>query len=799
MTTRLRVITVIGFLVACSLPISVEGDEGYRKPPEIIAKMLEAPPPPSVSVNEAGDWMLLVEREGMPRLEEMAREKWRLGGRRFDPSTNGSHGPRAFVGIVVVDLKSGTRTKLSLPQDAGIGMPSWSRDGRRFAFTVTHRDGIELWVGDVATRGAKPVTSRELNGAAGAYQWLGNDELLCRFIPADRAPRPKPPAVPEGPVIQETAGRVAPVRTYQDLLKNPYDEARFDWIMRSQLAVVDVATGKRRDISGPAIYSSISVSPDESTWRVTRITKPYSYLVTYRSFPRIVELWKPDGTKLSELAVLPLADDVPIGGVPTGPRGHSWQTTSDTDMYWVEALDDGNPKNEVPHRDRVVARTKTGDTEIMKLEYRFSGVSWLEGSSRAVVREYDRKQRRSRTWLVDFANAAAEPRLIWDRNRQDRYNDPGRPVTHRDERGRSVITVENGAIYLTGSGSSPEGDRPFLDRMNLESLQTERLWRCSNDSYESVVRVLSRDGKKLVTRYETQTEPPNYYLRDLADGSRKAITEFQDPQKELRGLKKQLVTYERKDGVKLSATLYLPPGHQEGEKLPLIVWAYPREFTDPKVASQVSGSQHRFTRLRGTSHLFMLTQGYAIMDGAAMPVVGVEETANDTFVEQVVSSAEAAIEKAVAMGVADGDRVGVGGHSYGAFMTANLLAHSDIFKAGIARSGAYNRTLTPFGFQNERRTFWEAPDIYFSMSPFMHAPKINEPILMIHGEQDNNSGTFPIQSERLYHAVKGHGGSARLVMLPYESHGYRAKESVLHVLSEMLDWFDTHVKGKPSP
>jgi dipeptidyl aminopeptidase/acylaminoacyl peptidase len=308
-----------------------------------------------------------------------------------------------------------------------------------------------------------------------------------------------------------------------------------------------------------------------------------------------------------------------------------------------------------------------------------------------------------------------------------------------------------------------------------------------------MVSLLDLEGREILTRHESPSQPPNYYVVDTRSGERRALTSFTDPHPQLSGVTKQFVTYMRDDSVQLSATLYLPADYEEGQKLPAVVWAYPREFSNPDVASQVQGSPYRFTRFGGTSHMFFLTQGYAVFDGAAMPIVG-GDTANDTYVEQLVASADAAVDKLVEMGISERHQVGVGGHSYGAFMTANLLAHSDLFAAGIARSGAYNRTLTPFGFQNERRTFWEAPEVYFEMSPFMHAHEIDEPILLIHGMADNNSGTFPIQSERLYHALKGHGATVRYVQLPHESHGYRARESVMTTLAEMLDWFDQYVK-----
>jgi dipeptidyl aminopeptidase/acylaminoacyl peptidase len=526
--------------------------------------------------------------------------------------------------------------------------------------------------------------------------------------------------------------------------------------------------------------------------------------VPWYRFPRRVEVWDPQGQVVAELASLPLAERVPIQGVITGPRAHRWRSTAGTaQMLWVEALDDGDPRNEVPHRDRLMTVTAPFDgqpRELIRLEDRSAGWSEVAGGSLAMVSEYDRDERWVRTWMVDVeSDGAGEPRLIEDRSVQDSYGDPGDPVLTLNAAGRSVVRVDDGHIYRAGSGASPDGDRPFLDRQDLATLATERLWQNAGEEYERVVEVLPPSNGRLrfLTRRETPSEPPNYQLREAGQDERRALTAFSHPAPELLGITKQLVTYERDDGVSLSATLYLPPGHEAGggERLPLVVWAYPREFNDPSMAGQVRGSPHRFTMFSGTSHLFLLTQGYAIMDGATMPVVGSDpETVNDSFIDQIVASARAAIDAATALGVADPTRVGVGGHSYGAFMTANLLAHSDLFRAGVARSGAYNRTLTPFGFQAERRSFWEAPEVYFALSPFMHADQIDEPLLLIHGQEDNNSGTFPMQSERMYHAVKGHGGTVRLVMLPEESHGYRARESVLHTLAEMVDWFDHWVK-----
>lgn len=793
---------VLALATAVVLPSASAQESTYRKPEPAIVDILEAPPLPFVSLDPTGTTMLLAERQSMPSIADMAQPMLRLAGYRVNPNTNGSHGPRSIVGLSLQRVSDGATTRVDTPDGAGIGFPSFSPSGDRFAFTVTHDDGIELWVASTADGSASAVTERRVNGLAeGGFRWMPDGTLLVFLVPDDRGAMPEEPLVPVGPVIQETAGRTSPVRTYQDLLEDPHDEALYEWLFTAQLAHLDPATGDMGPIGAPAIYGNVEPSPNGQYLLVERIVPPYSYLVTARSFPRDVEVIDLEGDTVRDLADLPLADTTPIGGVPTGPRNHEWRASAPATLLWVEALDEGDPKQQVPHRDAVMALDAPFDgepVELLKTEYRYSGTRWLDDSSRALVSEYDRDLRWVRTWLMDLDAPDAEPALVVDRDVQDRYADAGNPVTRTDDSGEPVIHVHEGAIFLDGQGASPEGDRPFLDRLDLSTLETTRLWQNEGEEYETFVDLLSPDGSLVLTRRETPDEPPNYYVRDLDDGTRRRVTDFQDPAPELRGVHKELVTYPRADGVDLSATLYLPPGYppDSGERLPLVVWAYPREFNDPRTASQVSGSPYRFTSISGSSHLFFLMRGYAIMDGATMPVVGSDpETVNDSFIDQIVASAQAAIDYAADRGVADPERVGVGGHSYGAFMTANLLAHSDLFDAGIARSGAYNRTLTPFGFQSERRTFWEAPEVYFALSPFMHADEIDEPILLIHGAVDNNSGTFPIQSERLYHAVKGHGGTARYVVLPHESHGYRAGESVMHVVAEMLDWFDEHVKG----
>jgi dipeptidyl aminopeptidase/acylaminoacyl peptidase len=800
---RSRLVAVAITLVIAPVWLSAQtqprpASTGYQLPPKVVVDILDAAPPPVTELSPTRDLIALLERASMPSIAELAQPVLRIGGRRINPRTNGPHRAIVFRTISLKSIAEGTEKKVTLPATPMLSWVGFSADGKRFAFTQTRENGIELWVGESATGQAKALSTAQLNAALGTpCHWVGEGaSLLCSFVPPTRGAAPAAPAVPSGPNIQENRAKTAPVRTYQDLLTSAHDEALFDHYATSQLAYVDAATGQRSPVGSAAIFETASPSPDGNYILVGRVHRPYSWLVPYTSFPTTVEVWDRKGTVVKQIADLPVADTVPNGGVLPGPRSYQWRPLEPATLVWAEALDNGDPKAKVPHRDKVLtlaAPFTSEPTEFAKTEYRFGGVSWTDKGI-ALLTENDRARRWTRTWLID--RAGATPRKLWDRSQEDSYKNPGTTLRRGGPSGASTVRQTGNSIFLSGLGAAPEGARPFLDRLDLTTLQTERLFQTSGRSYETVVNVLSDDGSTLLTRYESRNDPPNLYVRDLKSNGRRAVTAYADPAPQLKGVQKQLVTYKRNDGVELSATLITPPGWTPAKgPLPTLLWAYPREFTDPGTAGQVTSSPDRYTSINGASHLLFLTQGYAIIDDPTMPIVGPGETANDTYVQQLVASAQAAVDKAVAMGVTDRNRVVTGGHSYGGFMTANLLAHSDIFRAGIARSGAYNRTLTPFGFQNEQRTFWEVPHIYGNMSPFYHAHKVNEPILLIHGEADDNSGTFPIQSERFYMALKGHGATVRYVTLPYEAHGYAARESVLHTVAEMLNWADEFAKN----
>jgi dipeptidyl aminopeptidase/acylaminoacyl peptidase len=767
----------------------------YQLPPKAIVDILDAAPTPTVAVSPSRQLIAVLERARMPTIADLSQPMLRLAGARIDPRTNAVQRPPSFIGLSLKQVADGKTVKVLLAPGAKIEWIGFSPDSRRVAFTETRPSGIALWVADAATGAAKPLTPPTLNGTMGsACVWVNATSLLCRTVPALRGLPPKPSPVPEGPNVRENAGRAAPVSTYPDLLESANDDALFEYYFASQLALVNAGTGVQTPVGKPAVFAIASPSPSGEFILVSKLKRPFSHLVPYSDFAREVEVWSRAGALVTAIADLPSNEAVPMLGVPVGPRDFTWNPVEPATLVWAEALDGGDLRTPVPQRDRlcVLQAPFTGPpSEWLKFQHRVQSIAWTSANS-ALVTEFDRTTRLRRTWTIEGGVA----RRAFEVSAEDRYKDPGRPVLKpRFGGGPGVIMQVSDWIYLEGDGASPKGDRPFLDRFNVRTFQTERLFQSEGESYESVAGVLTDNGRTLLTRYETARRPPNYMVRDLTTRSERALTDFKDPAPQLAGVVRQVVSYTRKDGVALSATLYLPPGYTKGERLPLVMWAYPREFTDPALAGQLSGSPYRFTTYTGASHLFFLTQGYAVLDNPSMPIVGPGETANNTYVEQLVASAEAAVDKVVEMGVADRDRIGVGGHSYGAFMTANLLAHSRLFRAGIARSGAYNRTLTPFGFQSEQRTFWEIPDVYARMSPFWYANAVKDPILLIHGEADDNPGTFPIQSERFYMALNGHGTTVRYVTLPNEAHGYAARESVLHTLYEMVSWFDKYVKN----
>ena len=800
-----RALPVFVLLAALAGPALAQDGLAYQEPPAPIADILDARPTPTPSLSPDRTTLALFDRANLPPIAELAEPMLRLAGYRINPRNNGPANSRVawLTGLSFQPVAGGAARTVSLPANARFTSPAWSPDGRAVALLMDAPTGLELWSVDVASGEARRLTDARVNAAGGgAFDWLPDSSgLLVRMTPEGRGPAPDVSRPPAGPIVEESMGRTAPARTYQDLLGNAGDEALFDHYFTSQLTLVPL-TGPARTVGQPAVYLGASVSPDGRHILQTTAKRPYSYVVPARLFPADVTVTDLRGRVVHRVADLPLRDDIPtpFDAVAPGPRAVQWRADAPATLVWAEALDGGDPRTPAEVRDRVLilaAPFSDAPRPLIDLGERYSGVTWGDGDTAVVTSRWFNTRHETR-YVVDPSNPGAG-RVLLERNYQDRYNNPGSPVIESNAAGFPVMRfAADGRVLMTGPGATREGEYPFLAAMDLANGQSERLWTSASGDYESIVGFIDDAGRRVVTRRETRIDPPNLFVRDLDADQPDALTTFPDPAPQLAGVTRQLIAYTRADGVQLSGTLYLPAGYDKERDgpLPLVMWAYPAEFTDADVAGQVVDTANRFVRPGGSSHLFLLTQGYAVLDNPSMPIVGVDGAEpNDTYIEQLKASAEAAVNAVVEMGVADRDRIAVGGHSYGAFMTANLLAHTDLFRTGIARSGAYNRTLTPFGFQAEQRTYWEAGDTYTEMSPFTYADRVNEPILLIHGEADDNSGTYPVQSERFYAALKGNGATVRYVVLPLEAHGYRARESVGHTLWEMTRWLDQYVKN----
>jgi len=797
---------------------------GYDLPPKNILDVMHAPSPPVPIVSPTQDTILLMTWQDYPSISRVATPFLRLAGVRVEPKNHSKHDTPGGYGITqcarsfeLVHIADEAQVHIALPEGACPGRPIWAADGKRFALVNLASESVELWIGDAKSGAVHQVAGARLNPMLNSeLQWMPDQKtLLVKLVPAGMGAPPTEPIVSTGPSIQETEGEKGQSSTYEnrDTLNNKHDEDLFDYYAATQLALVDAAAATITPIGKPGNYESVIPAPDGQHILVSAIHKQYSYVTTYDRFPKEIEVWdvsERSRVQVHTIASLPLADRVPIAGVPVGPRHFSWRATDPATLIWAEALDGGDWNVSVPARDKIMLQKAPFNSpaiEIARTEQRYEGLVWSDKPSVALLNEFDENRHWRRSFILNVDDPQGKPRLLWDLSSDENYADPGNPVEHQLANGARVIRVDGDSIYLSGFGASPDGDRPFLDKLDLSTLKSERLFRSDKTSLEYFLSFAGPDERKFVTWHQSPTDPPNAFARTLgkpvaADSGEAAvastsvaITHIADPTPEVRAIKKRLVKYKRADGLDLSFTLYTPPGYQEGTRVPTILYAYPLDYADASKAGQVTGSQETFTRLR--QYQLLLLAGYAIIDDASFPIVGDPKKAYDTYLEQLVADAKAAVDEAVRLGVADPQRIGVTGHSHGALMTANLVAHSDLFRAGVATSGSYNKTLTPFGFQNERRSVWDAPDVYLKVSPFFSAKTLKTPLLIVHGGEDANPGTTPLQSTKLYEAIRGNGGTARLVILPHEPHWYSAMESNEQLVYEMIRWFDKYVKNAP--
>ncbi|RRA93229.1 alpha/beta hydrolase family protein [Paenimyroides viscosum] len=794
-------------LVLATAPMTAQENISYQKPSKEILQLADYDRAPTVSMNSNKEWMVLSYRNTYKSLDELNQDELRLGGLRINPTTNISSTASFINNIKIKKTNDKTETIVKgLPVNALISNLTWAPNETKLAFTNTTATGNELWVLDLQTAMATKLTNAILNANLGnPITWYKNsNELLIKVIPENRKPLiDAAKAIPTGPIVSTAEeGVVSQNRTYQDLLKNKTDETNFETIVTSELYTIDL-NGNKKLFKKADLYGGETFSPDGNYILLTTLQKPFSYLVPLSRFPMKTIAYTAEGKEVKLVNDVALSEIMPKGfmAVREGKRSMSWRSDKPASLFFVEALDGGDPAKTVTHRDALYTWDAPFTTQpelLTKTTQRFAGITWGDDET-AIVYDQWYDTRNIKTYLLN-PSTKSELKVIWDRNSQDIYSDPGNFQTKKNKWGRYTLQKEGTKMYLIGDGHTKDGQFPFIDEFDLATLKTNRLYQSNlTDRIESISEIIDIKKGDVLVNIQSKTDYPNYYFRNIkSKKDLKQITFNKNPFESIKDVHKEVIKYKRKDGVELSGTLYLPAGFNKknpSKKLPLLIWAYPAEYKDKNSAGQSSANPNEFTFPYYGSFVYWAAKGYAVLDDAAFPIIGEgTQEPNDTFIEQLAMNAEAAIDAVDNLGYIDRTRVGVGGHSYGAFMTANLLAHTNLFACGIARSGAYNRTLTPFGFQREQRNYWEVPNVYNTMSPFMNAEKMKTPMLLVHGEADNNPGTFTLQTERYFQALKGLGAPVRMVILPKESHSYVAKENILHLLWEQEQFLDKHLK-----
>ena len=795
------------FLIGWGFSALAQENLNFQKPSAEILALADYERSPSVSMDSKKEYMLLSFRNTYKTLDDLNQEEMRLGGLRINPITNISSTVTYINNLKLRKVTDKVETQVTgLPQNARITNISWSQNEKKIGFTNTTNTGVELWVIDVVSATAQKITEANLNANLGSpYSWMkDNETLLVKMLPKNRpALIDSKKDLPKGPTVSNSDGSKSQNRTYQDLLKNKIDEANFDALVTSELYKVSLS-GKAELFKSADIYAGESFSPDGNYLMLTTIQKPYSYIVPLSRFPQKSVVCDLTGKEIKVVNEVPLTEIMPKGfsSVRKGKRSMNWRTDKASTLSYVVALDEGDQAKKVDFRDEVFNWDAPFNAEaksVLKTQQRFSGIIW-GNESMAIAYDDWYDTRNQKTYLFNPSNPIQAPKVIWDRNSQDIYSDPGNFETKRNQYNRYVLAIENNNAYLIGDGFTKEGQFPFIDEFNLATLKTKRLYTSKmKDKKEDLQSIEDFKKGDVLVQIQSKNDFPNYYFRNIKSGKLTPITSFKNPFESIKNVYKEVIKYKRKDGVELSGTLYLPASYdrtKKSEKLPLLIWAYPEEFKDKNSAGQSNKNPNEFTFPNYGSFVYWVTKGYAVLDDASFPIIGEGTTEpNDTFMPQLIANAEAAIDAVDNLGYINRKKVAIGGHSYGAFMTANLLTHSNLFACGIARSGAYNRTLTPFGFQSEQRNYWDVPEIYNGMSPFMNADKMKTPLLLVHGDADNNPGTFTLQSERYFQALKNLGAPVRLVLLPKESHGYAAKDNILHLLWEQDQFLEKYLKN----
>jgi dipeptidyl aminopeptidase/acylaminoacyl peptidase len=775
----------------------------YKLPHEDIYSLASAQLAPVLKLDGDGKQAFFLHRKMYKGIEDLSIEEMKLGGMRTNPLNNTSARDTTYHNITHLDVDNGKESPISgLPQELKIVMTAYNFYQDHFAFLNVLNNDLELWVIDCKSLEAKKVCNQINNNTGSPYIWLKDNRLLVNVVAKNRQNLiNKKEQLPVGPVVMNNDGESFENRTYQDLLTDEIDEFNFEQLVLSDIYLVDL-DGQKTLWKEGGMHDGMSLSPDGNFIMLSEIQKPFAYTVPYDRFAYKTSIYDIEGNHVHLVVDTPLIDKLPQGfmAVSTGRRGLRWRSDQPSTLVWIEAQDGGDPANSVEYRDFVYEQIVpfNGEPRLMfKTKDRFAGI-YFGNDNLALIYERWWANRNQRMILFNPQNLE-ESTLVDERNYQNLYDNPGQFTMIKNQYLHHVLHIEDdGVMYLSGDGVHPGGRRNFIDKYNYKTGEKVRLFECNEpDMQEDISFVLNAKEGNIITVIQSKSDYPNFYKRNIYTGDKVNIRKFDNPFKILGGIHKEQVTYTRADGLELKATMYLPVGHTiaSAKDLPMIMYAYPTEYKDKSTASQRSDAAEDFIYPFWGSMLYWANRGYVILDDVSFPIIGEGDTQpNDTYVTQLVDSAKAAIDYMVGRGIVDRNKIGVAGHSYGGFMVAMLLTHTDFFAAGVARSGAYNRTLTPFGFQSEERNYWQAKDVYNAMNPFMDADKMKTPMLLIHGKEDNNPGTFTIQSERYFAALKSQGANVRLVLLPLESHSYAGEESIMHVLAEQDDWFEKYLK-----
>jgi dienelactone hydrolase len=814
--------------------------EDYLLPPDIVQNILHRDSHFDVLSNLSPDkdHVMIPVREDFSSLELMMQKTYRLGMLEICPNVNREWRLSTYgiKGLKIFSIAQKKSWVVQLPKNILISDMVWSPDGKKIAFLSHLRQGSQVWITDVESGKVEAIheafvmatlTGRRryrrdvISSPSQMLQWTPNGSVITLVVPENRGAEPKRDPIPDSPIIRHTREKATPTPTYPFLLRTSYDRELFRYYTTAQLA--ELVPGKPlRAIGDPAMYMNVSLSPDGLYILAEKLTEPFSFIVSYSDFPRDLVVMDMDGEILSSIRRIPLQEVAARrdrnGPLDDLPRDVAWRPDGKglSFLWRVPKTEEGKSKDEeekdknnngLERKDRLMLLSPPFDLDraevIVSSQKKFEEISYGVDGRYAFAKISGRGEDFEKgTDIVAYDLGKTPPKrivLLKDIEEENPLEMPGNIL--RTMSGNGVISAltssDGGAIYLQGEGYRKDFiNRPFIDRIEIETGKKERIFESAADMYERPLVALDGDLKAIVVSRESRTVFPDSWLWKEG-GSVMRLTSNRNPFPEFADCKREDFVFERRDGLEIRGHISLPVGYQSGEKVPAVFWTYPREYGSFKEYERAALRRHNlnaFLQLstRNASDIW-LSQGYAVVV-PDIPIIGEDEDYNNNYITHLVDSMYAAIRKVDELGNVDVDHLGHGGHSYGAFATANILARTPFFKAGIAGDGAYNRTLTPMTFQSERRFIWEAQDVYLEMSPFFQADHIDTPLLMYHGAVDNNTGTFLIQSERLIQALTGLGKNAVLYIYPFESHGPRCKETYMDMWARWLSFFDIYVK-----